>query len=106
MELVNLLTNILDGYTRSPNFKPYRGVSLEGREEGGVLPDRIARRGVFVRKPEIASGEKFKSSIPSNPQDRNLTAPVSEKVGRNLEQIPERVAGVEIFPLGKIRQAV
>lgn len=107
MELVNLFTNILDAHTRAPNFKPFLGI--ERREEGSErVPSREEnpKRTIFVRKPEIASGEKFKSSISANPQDRSLTPQVSEEMGRSLDQIPGRIEGVENFSRGKIRQAV
>lgn len=98
MELLVLFTNILDAYTRSPGFKPYIGTTPKEKTEGVVLQDKIGKRSVFVRKPEIASGERFKQSIPTNSMDKTLMTQVSEEGGR--------MEGVENFSRGKIRQAV
>lgn len=98
MELLVLFTNILDAHTRDPGFKPYLGTIPKEKAEGVILQEKIGKRSVFVRKPEIASGERFKQSIPGNSMDKTLT-------GRDSEQIP-RMEDVDTFSRGKIRQAV
>lgn len=107
MELVNLFANILDAYTRAPNFKPFLGLEPgEGGSEKVSSREKIPKKTIFVRKSEVASGEKFKSSIPANPQDKSLALHVLEEAGTNLEQDLGMTEGVDFFSRGKIRQAV
>jgi hypothetical protein len=100
MELVSLFMTILDVHTRNTNFKPYLGSRKTSEMDVSESPqERAAKRSVFIRKPEVASGEKFKKVIPPNILDKTLSANIimNETIA---------VEGVEEFSRKKIRQAV
>lgn len=74
MDLLSLFVGILEAHTRSPTYKPYVGEKRTRKEGLEPIIEKGPKKTVYVQKPELASGERFKPNILPNEDDKYISA--------------------------------